>query len=95
MPQAKITQIIGVGEGGELRLKVAAPPAEGNANQALVTVLAKEMGVPRYAVTIKRGQSSRTKLISVAGVGRDAVLARWPGLIVNGHNAGGNAVRGR
>ena len=65
---------------GVLRVRVAAPPVDGAANDALVKLLASELGVPRSAVRLVSGATARTKLIEVDGA--DAVVAaRWPGLV--------------
>jgi uncharacterized protein YggU (UPF0235/DUF167 family) len=63
-------------------VRVAAPPVEGAANQALVRVLAEELGVARRAVRLVAGAAGRQKLIAVDGVRAEDVLARWPGLRV-------------
>ena len=67
---------------GVLRARVGAPAVEGAANNALIRLLADELGVARRDVRIVAGASSRQKLVVVNGVGRDAILARWPGLRV-------------
>lgn len=63
-----------------LRARVAVPAVEGAANQALLRLLADELGVPKRAVRIVAGASSRTKLVVVDGVDPERVLERWPGL---------------
>ena len=67
---------------GALRVRVAAPPVEGAANQALVRVLAQELGVARRSVRLVAGAAGRQKLVVVEGISADDVLARWPGLRV-------------
>ncbi|HYP02681.1 MAG TPA: DUF167 domain-containing protein [Pyrinomonadaceae bacterium] len=52
---------------GALRVRVAAPPVEGAANEELARVLSGVLGVPARAVEIKRGHASKTKLVRVAG----------------------------
>lgn len=52
-------------EKAELLVKLTAVPAEGKANAALVTLLAKELGVPKSSIAITRGQSSRHKLLKI------------------------------
>ena len=65
---------------GALRVRVAAPPIEGAANQALVRVLAEELGVARRSVRLVAGAAGRQKLVVVEGVEPDMIRARWPGL---------------
>ena len=65
-----------------LRARVAAPPVEGAANQALLRLLADELGVARRAVRLVAGAAGRQKLVVVEGMTPDDVLARWPGLRV-------------
>ena len=68
---------------GVLQARVSAPPIEGAANQALVRLIATELGIPKGAVHLIAGASGRTKLLMVEGVdardGRGA-LARPPPL---------------
>ncbi|MCG8151774.1 hypothetical protein GUY44_14875 [Pimelobacter simplex] len=52
--------------GDELKVRLASPPVDGRANDELVRWLAKELGVPRSAVTLVRGQRSRSKVVRVA-----------------------------
>jgi uncharacterized protein YggU (UPF0235/DUF167 family) len=65
---------------GVLRARVGAPAVEGAANNALIRLLADELGVARRDVRIVAGAQSRQKLVVVDGVAPDAVLAHWPGL---------------
>ncbi len=48
---------------GALRVRVAAPAIEGRANAALLAWLAQSLGLPRRAVTLLRGESSRRKRV--------------------------------
>ncbi|MEO5964427.1 MAG: DUF167 domain-containing protein [Candidatus Limnocylindrales bacterium] len=67
---------------GTLRARVTAPAIEGAANQALLRLIADELGVPKRDVRLVAGASSRTKLLVVDGIPADRVLERWPGLKV-------------
>lgn len=67
---------------GVLKVRVMAPAVEGAANNALIRLLADELGIARRDVRIVAGASSRQKLVVIDGVEPDAVVARWPGLRV-------------
>ncbi len=58
-----------------LKLAVHAPPVDGEANAAVIAFLAKALGVPKSAVHIERGESSRRKTIRIDGVTPGAVEA--------------------
>jgi hypothetical protein len=66
-PRARKNAITGV-LGNTLKLALTAPPVEGRANEACIEFIAKFLNVPRSSVTIAAGESSRQKLIRVAGV---------------------------
>jgi len=66
-PNAKKTEVVGVLDDA-LKIKLAAQPIEGKANEALVKWLAGAMGVSRSAVTLTHGQTNKKKLLEVAGV---------------------------
>ena len=74
MPNAKRTEVDGLHDGA-LRVRLAAPPIDGRANEALVAWLAKSLGVPKRDVEVLRGESSRRKQVAIA-VSRD-VAAAW------------------
>jgi uncharacterized protein len=78
-PRGGADRIEGV-EAGVLRVRVAAAPAEGAANAALLRLLADDLGVPRIRLRLVAGAASRTKLVAVDGVSRARVAARWPGI---------------
>jgi uncharacterized protein YggU (UPF0235/DUF167 family) len=65
---------------GVLRARVGAPAVEGAANNALVRLIADELGVARRDVRIVAGATSRQKLVVVDGVVAEVVTGRWPGL---------------
>jgi uncharacterized protein YggU (UPF0235/DUF167 family) len=67
---------------GALHARVAAPAVGGAANQALLRLLAEELGVGRRSVRLVAGAAGRQKLVVVEGVEAEAVVARWPGLRV-------------
>ncbi len=68
-PGAKHTSIAGTYGDRAIRLKVAAPPADGKANAEVERFLASLLGIPRSEVTVTRGASSRDKVVVVGGLG--------------------------
>jgi len=78
-PRGGADRVEGVSD-GVLRVRVAAPPVDGAANKALLRLVADELGVPRGAVRLASGETSRTKVVEVEGVDEAAVAVRWPGL---------------
>jgi uncharacterized protein (TIGR00251 family) len=66
-PRASRTRAVGE-HGGRLKIQLAAPPVDGEANAALVEFLADALGVRRADVTIARGEAGRRKTVRVAGV---------------------------
>lgn len=66
-PNAKKTEVVGVLDEA-LKIKLAAQPIEGKANEALVKWLAGALEVPRSAVTLTHGQTNKKKLLVVQGV---------------------------
>lgn len=49
----------------ELSVKLTVAPEGGKANDALIKLLARELKIPKSSITIKRGQSSRHKLLNI------------------------------
>ncbi len=78
-PRAGVDRVDGVVD-GVLRARVAAPAVDGAANQALVRLVADELGVPPRDVQLVAGASGRTKLLIVDGPSAGRLLARWPDL---------------
>ena len=73
-PRATRSEIIGL-HGAALKVRLQAPPVDGAANEALVTLLAERLGVPRRAVRVVAGASSRAKTVEVEGTTEAAVRA--------------------
>ena len=63
---------------GRLKVAVTSPPVDGEANAAVIELLAKALGVAKSAVEVVGGATSRRKTIQIAGVTRSAIeeLAR-------------------
>jgi len=74
-PRARRNAIIGE-IGDALKLALTAPPVEGRANEACIEFLAEFLKVPRSSVTIAAGETSRNKVISIAGMSADELRRR-------------------
>jgi uncharacterized protein (TIGR00251 family) len=63
---------------GRLKVAVTSPPVDGEANAAVIELLAKTLGVAKRAVSVIAGATSRRKTVRIAGVSRLAIeeLAR-------------------
>ena len=81
MPRGGRDSIDGVRE-GRLIVRVAAAPADGAANEAVLRLVAEAAAVPRRAVRLLAGAAGRRKLVGAEGADRAALMARWPDLDV-------------
>ena len=63
-PGARRTQFAGLHD-GRIKVRIAAPPADGRANEALTEFLATQFGVPRKNVSIEAGAASRRKRVLI------------------------------
>jgi uncharacterized protein (TIGR00251 family) len=70
VPRASRTEIVGE-QDGALRVRIAAPPVDGAANEELIRALAKSFDLPRNAIEIASGHASRTKQIRVRGIRKE------------------------
>ena len=73
-PRASRTRVVGVHD-GRLKVQLAAPPVDGEANAALVDFLADALGARLSDVSIERGDTGRRKTVRVSGVAAPAVRA--------------------
>ena len=60
--------------GDELRLKITAPPVDGEANQAVIEFFSDLCKVPKRAVTIIRGETSKNKTVKIDGISQQQFL---------------------
>jgi len=74
-PRASRTELAGR-HGDALKIRLAAPPVDGAANEALVRFLAERLEVSRSAVRLEAGATGRAKLVRVTGVTLEAALQR-------------------
>jgi uncharacterized protein (TIGR00251 family) len=63
-PNAKRSEVAGM-HGGRLKIRLAAPPADGKANAELIGFLSKYAGVPKRDIEIVRGETSRQKTVVI------------------------------
>ena len=73
-PRSGKSQAAGVHDGA-LKIRLAAPPVDGAANDALIAWLAKALSAPKLAVTIVSGLASKRKRVRVDGTTEAAVRA--------------------
>ena len=69
-PGAKRSEISGL-HGGRLKVRIAAPPLEGRANEALIDFLAQRLGLSRSKLRVLKGLQGRTKLVEIADTESD------------------------
>ncbi len=86
-PGAKSNTITGLWSGAEgearLAVKVTAAPEKGKANAAVIGLLSRALGVPKSALTVASGDTSRLKTIHINGDGA-AIAAALNALIGDG-----------
>ena len=58
---------------GALKIRLAAPPVDGEANEELIRVLAKLFNAPRQQVALLSGLTSKNKLVRVSGISAEEV----------------------
>jgi uncharacterized protein (TIGR00251 family) len=73
-PGAKKTEFAGR-HGDALKIRLAAPPVDGKANAALLKFVAETLRLPKSAVNLKSGQTSRRKVLEVIGAEAEQVAA--------------------
>jgi len=74
-PRARKNAITGA-VGDALKLALTAPPVEGKANQSVIEFFADLFQIPRSSVTIASGETSRNKVVRIAGVSKLAAEQR-------------------
>ena len=79
-PGARITGVLGE-QAGALKLAINAPPQDGRANEALVELLRKLLGVKRSQITLLSGAASRDKKFQIDGLTRRELEERLRSLL--------------
>lgn len=72
VPKSSRNEIIGEEE-SSYRIKVTAPPVDGKANRALISLLSKKLNTPKKDIEIIRGEKSRNKTVRVYGLSRKKI----------------------
>jgi uncharacterized protein (TIGR00251 family) len=73
VPRARVTEVAGR-HGDAIRVRLAAPPVDGAANDELRRFLAERLGVARGSIAIVRGATGRRKTVTVDGMTAERVV---------------------
>ncbi len=74
-PRASRTEVVGA-HGDAIKIRLAAPPVDGAANEELIAFLSKKLGVSKSAVRIVKGDQGRDKLVEIDGLSEEEVRER-------------------
>jgi hypothetical protein len=74
-PGASRTECVGI-HGDAIKIRLAAPPIDGAANDELIRFIADQCGVPRANVRIRAGEQARRKRLSIKGIMAEVLLTR-------------------
>lgn len=91
MPRARKTEVAGLMVDGTVKIRVAAPPAGGAANKALVEFLAQSLGLSKSQIDIIAGETAERKLISLVGISPEAVDAAFRRLLARARPSKGQS----
>lgn len=72
LPRSSKNEVVGK-ENGVYKVKLTAPPVEGKANNALVRLIGKKLGLPKRDVRISSGERSRVKFLTIQGLTSEAI----------------------
>jgi len=74
-PRSSTNLVVGE-QDGALKIKLTAPPVDGEANSVLIRYLADSLGLPRRAIKLIKGETSRTKIVEISGISKEEFLNR-------------------
>jgi uncharacterized protein len=77
-PGSRRTELVGR-HGDRWKVRVAAPPEGGRANDAVLELLAERLGLPRRALSIVSGHTARDKVVEMSGIDHDESERRLEG----------------
>jgi len=80
VPKSSKNEYAGI-QGDAMKLKITAPPVEGQANDVCIRFLSDLLGVKKNQVTIISGHTSRKKTVAVEGKTKKEFEAILPGLL--------------
>ena len=75
-PRASRNEVVEMLEDGTIKVRIASPPADGEANEALIEFLAEILGVAKSRLDIVAGATGRDKLIAVLDMDVETAHAR-------------------
>ena len=76
LTHAPHNELVGIQEDGTLKVRLAAVPQKGKANQVLIDFLAEVLGVTSARLELVAGQTGRNKLVTVTGLTSDEINQR-------------------
>ena len=74
-PNSARNEVVGV-TSGVWQVRVSAPPVKGKANQELITLLSRLLGVGKSRIDIIRGHTTRNKVIAISGLSQEDIMKR-------------------
>jgi len=81
IPRAGRNQIVELMDDGRVKVRLAAAPVNGEANQQLIRFLADALDVPKSAIEIVAGLTSRDKLVTVLDLDAETLQQRISALV--------------
>jgi len=73
IPRSSRNEVVGLMADGTIKIKITAPPVEGQANLALIKYLADKLKTPLSRIEIISGKTSHSKLISIVGISQNTI----------------------
>ena len=74
-PRAARSEVAGI-VAGLWQVRVAAPPVRGRANQELIALLSRQLGIGKDQIAIVTGYTARDKVVAISGLGREDIGQR-------------------
>ena len=74
-PRSSRNQVVGE-QNEALKIKLTAPPVEGEANAALVDFLSSYLKIPRKDVKLVKGETSRHKIVEIKGISSEELMIK-------------------